>query len=123
MLTMDYHLQRLSHELKAGRRAAADILHHFERIRSTASDIVSVFQIDAKPFANDATNRQNAVTKALPSDPKICPAWAAAIKPIGQPDGSGVQELPPEIPLKSAAQKLTRPRSICAYITQSPIRL
>ena len=84
MHTMDYHLHQLSHAFKQGRCAAAEIPHHLERIQSTATDIVPVFQIDDKPFTDDAANLQTAVTKGLRADPKSCPALAAAIKPISQ---------------------------------------
>jgi len=83
MATMDYHMDELSHALKARQCAAASIQHHLERVQSTATDIVPTFGVPDQPFTDAATLLQTRVQQALQSSPADCPALAAAMKPIG----------------------------------------
>ena len=83
MSTMDYHMNELSHALKAKQCDAASIQHHLERVQSTATDIVPTFGVAEQPFTDAAHLLQTRVQQALQSSPADCPALAAAMKPIG----------------------------------------
>ncbi len=84
MATMDYHMDELSHALKAKQCAAASIQHHLERMQSTATDIVPTFGVADQPFTDAAHLLQTRVAQALESAPADCIALAAAVKPIGE---------------------------------------
>jgi cytochrome c556 len=81
---MGYHMTALGHALKTQQCAAADIQHHLQRIQSTATDIVPVFDIAEQPFTDAAGQLQTHVQQALQTAPADCAALAAAIKPIGE---------------------------------------
>lgn len=82
MHTMGYHMGELGHSLKAKQCEAAGIQQHLQRLQSTATDIVPVFGVTEKPFADEASQLQERVQQALQSAPADCAALAAAIKPI-----------------------------------------
>jgi cytochrome c556 len=84
MTTMDYHMGQLSHALKAGHCDAASTQHHLERLQSTATDIVPVFDIAEQPFTDAAEQLQTRVQQAMQAAPADCAALAAAIKPIDE---------------------------------------
>jgi cytochrome c556 len=84
METMGYHMGELSHALKAKQCDAAKIQHHLERVQSTATDIVPVFGIGEKSFADKAGELQTHLQQAVQAAPADCAALAAAVKPIGE---------------------------------------
>ena len=84
MTTMDYHMGQLSHALKAGHCDATSTRHHLERLQSTATDIVPVFDIAEQPFSDAAGQLQTRVQQALQAAPADCAALAATIKPIDE---------------------------------------
>jgi cytochrome c556 len=81
---MDYHMGQLSHALKAKQCDATSNRHHLERLQSTATDIVPVFDIAEQPFSDAAGQLQTRVQQALQAAPADCAALAAAIKPIDE---------------------------------------
>lgn len=84
MHTMGYHMGALSAALKAKTCAAPAMRHHLERVQSTATDIVPVFGMNEKTFADDASNLQSRVNDALQAAPADCAALAKVVKPIGE---------------------------------------
>ena len=83
MATMDYHMGRLAHALKARQCDAAKMRQHLERLQSTATDIVPVFDVGEKPFNDAAAQLQGKIGQALLTAPADCTALAAVFKPIG----------------------------------------
>ena len=84
MQTMDYHMNALSHALKAKQCAAADVRLHLEHLQSTATDIVPVFGVPEQGFTDAAKQLQARVAEAVQSAPADCAALAAVMKPIGE---------------------------------------
>ncbi len=84
MTTMDYHMGQLSHALKADHCDAASTQHHLERLQSTATDIVPVFDIPEQPFTDAAGQLKTRVQQALQAAPVDCATLATAIKPIDE---------------------------------------
>ena len=84
MTTMDYHMGQLDHAIKAGHCDAAGSQHHLQRLQSTATDIVPVFDIAEQPFTDAAAQLQTRMQQALQAAPADCAALAAAIKPVGE---------------------------------------
>jgi len=83
MVTMDYHMGQLAHALKARQCNAVKIRQQLERLQSTATDIVPVFDASDTPFNYDAGQLQGKIELALHAAPIDCAALAAVIKPIG----------------------------------------
>ncbi|MHB1272518.1 MAG: cytochrome c [Rhodanobacter sp.] len=83
MVTMDYHMGQLARALKARQCDAVKIRQQLERLQSTATDIVPVFDVSEKPFNDAAGQLQGKIEQALLSAPADCAALAAALKPIG----------------------------------------
>lgn len=84
MHTMGYHMGALSRALKAKQCEAVSIRHHLERMQSTATDIVPVFDVKEKTFTDDAGKLQSSIQDALQAAPVDCPSLARVIKPIGE---------------------------------------
>ena len=58
-------MEQLSHTLKSGHCDATSNQHHLERLQSTATDIVPVFDIAEQPFTDAAGQLQTRVQQAL----------------------------------------------------------
>jgi len=84
MTTMDYHMGQLDRAIKAGHCDATGSQHHLQRLQSTATDIVPVFDIAEQPFTDAAGQLQTHLQQALQAAPADCTGLAAAIKPIGE---------------------------------------
>jgi cytochrome c556 len=84
MQTMNYHMDALSHALKAKQCSAADMLHHLDRLQSTATDIQPVFGVVDQGFTDAANHLDTRISQALQSPPADCAALAIVIKPIGE---------------------------------------
>jgi cytochrome c556 len=84
MHTMDYHMGQLSKGLKAKQCDAAAVQHHLERLQSTATDILPVFDIKEQGFTDAAGQLQARLQQAVQAAPADCAALAVVLKPIGQ---------------------------------------